>query len=108
MLKGENNMSADNWRVCPRCKRQLGQEMEDLAKKLVASYGKVPESEYLEILAHISEPRELDETLREDYEQFISEDGYYRVVYSCHCSKCGFSFKFKHGEFAPEFSKVPE
>lgn len=65
-------MSADNWRVCPRCIKRL----EDEGRSL-------------------SDFEELDD-LREDWEILMQEDGVFFVKYSCVCYKCGFTYEYKY------------
>ena len=83
-------MSADNWAVCPKCK----DTKKNVAEK---AYGKVPQSEYLNILADVA-GYEKAEVLREDYEIGINELGVFYVSYECRCDRCGFKFNFNHTE----------
>lgn len=39
-----------------------------------------------------------EETLRQDWELYLDEDGKFSVEFSASCRKCGFSYKFKHSE----------
>ena len=95
-------MSADNWRVCPRCKRKKIVEVEVSDAKLTKSYGKGSAEEYLAKVQKNTELRasvaKLEETLREDYELSTDEDGEFFVSYGCRCSVCDFQFSFKHEE----------
>lgn len=79
-------MSADNWGVCPKCKRKASQEVE-------SSYGKVSEEQYLELINKRVRTNQ-EETLREDYEIRTDKDGVFSVSYGCGCSKCGFSYEY--------------
>lgn len=81
-------MSADNWGVCPKCKRLAEQ-------KAVSAYGKVSEEEYLATLANRDKAAK-EQNLREDYEVGTDKDGKFYVSYGCSCDKCGFSFEFNH------------
>ena len=65
-------MSADNWRVCPKCLVEYQRKFEE---NLTYS---------------------LQETLREDYELGIKSDGTFFVDYRSGCTACDFSFSFKH------------
>lgn len=59
-------MSADNWAVCPRCKRDS------------------------------ASPDEYDDcNFREDYEQGVFQ-GEYFVEYRGQCTECGLKHTFKH------------
>lgn len=62
-------MSADAWGECPKC-RQTKQTK-----------------------APVGNPQfRLDETIRMDYEQSITEDGLYYCYFSALCSVCGWKF----------------
>jgi hypothetical protein len=81
-------MSADNWGICPKCKK-LSKER---AKSL---YGKASEDEYL--VYFLSEKSKgTKETLREDYEIYTDDDGEFSVGYDCSCDECGFSYHFQY------------
>jgi len=79
-------MSADNWSVCPKCNKEN-------VKKIQDSYGKIPPEEYLKLINETKGPYEKF-TLREDYSIHTREDGTFRIVYDCHCKKCGWGFEF--------------
>ena len=64
------------------------------------SYGKVSREEYQAIVDEIKKPRNLEDTLREDYEQGIW-DGKYFVDFSCNCQTCGWSYHFKYEDKNP-------
>ena len=50
-------------------------------------------------LKEIAKPvKELEETLREDYECFISEDGRFYISYRAACAVCGFGKTFEIDE----------
>lgn len=38
------------------------------------------------------------ETLREDYEFYMTRTGEFTATYQAHCTGCGFSHEFKHRE----------
>jgi len=63
-------MSADAWRICPKCKASIEKDA----------------------------PKEQSETLREDFEVWMDEDGEFHVDYRSHCQVCGFGHKFAHTE----------
>lgn len=89
-------MSADNWGICPKCKKQAD---DDFAKKVAdvgKKYGKVPSDEYLALVKTIQKQPELEPTLREDYEFSTDEDAEFIASYYCSCSTCGFGHSFKH------------
>jgi hypothetical protein len=83
-------MSADAWRVCPKC-------LQKAENKKESSYGKVSEEQYLRILSELDNLKDEDiETLREDYEMFTNYEGKFYVSYSCSCSVCHFNFEYKY------------
>ena len=83
-------MSADAWRVCPKC-------LQSSEKKKESSYGKVSEEEYLRILVELDSLKDDDtRTMREDYEIFTDSDGVFYLKYSCNCSVCHFHFEYKY------------
>lgn len=84
-------MSADNWTICPNCKR--------IQENKTVAYGKVSEEEYLRVLREQETP--LKTTLREDWEVGTDRDGEFYVSYSCRCEECGFAFEFKHEQKVP-------
>ncbi len=91
-------MSADNWRVCPACKRKHEAKHETLKLEAGAAYGKVPREEYLAMLEKSIEPLNLEETLREDYEIGVDSKGEFFVSYGASCQTCDFTFAFNHKE----------
>lgn len=89
-------MSADNWATCPVCK-DLAEANQQVARDIAnQSYGKVSADEYerLKTQAEKIEPHE--DTLREDYEIGVGEDGKFSVSYRCLCDICGFQFEYRH------------
>ena len=91
-------MSADNWRVCPKCKVKHDKSIEASEKKLNASYGKVDANEFLKAKMSHDElaAKKLDSTLREDYEIGTDEDGEFFVSYGCSCSACQWNYEYNH------------
>lgn len=87
-------MSADNWRICPRCKWQAEFKQQLAVKKAEALYGKVSPQAYTKLIRDAETPPKLAETLREDYAIGTSPDGTFIVSYSAHCMRC--SFKHRH------------
>lgn len=91
-------MSADNWRICPRCKKKAEADYAEEVRRVGEAYGKVPPEEYLRMTRDLQKPPALNETLREDYELGTDKDGEFYVSYSASCSVCKFSHRFKHSE----------
>lgn len=94
-------MSADNWTICPKCKLKHESDFAKKREKVRESYGKIPSNLFIASMEAVKEPPKLEETLREDYCQGMSDDGTYLCSYGCSCDKCGFSFSFKHTENPP-------
>ena len=91
-------MSADNWGICPKCKKlelQHKKQLEEDARKL---YGKISPEDYLQLLKEIPDKKALDETLREDYEIGVDSHGEFYISYGCHCDKCGVKHSFNYKE----------
>lgn len=94
-------MSADNWAECPKCRKRVEKEYADANKALREQYGKVSLEEYkkLEDVAKLKahKCKEMDITLREDYEIGIY-DGRFYIGYSGTCTdpNCDFVFHFDH------------
>ncbi len=88
-------MSADNWTICPKCRKLKDEEKRLHLQKIKDSYGKVDEEAYLKLKETVLE--NLEDTLREDYEIEIYEDNFL-VSYSGGCSVCGFKFEYKYKE----------
>lgn len=93
-------MSADNWRVCPRCQANKNRNLAEEMNKVAASYGKVPPSEYVESMKRFGAEQPIELTLREEYELGMTENGTVYISYACAC-ECGFGFSFKHAEVVP-------
>ena len=92
-------MSADAWRICPKCGGNQRQKLVDEQKRVAELYGKVPAVQWLEkyqsaLSAAATSVNE--ETLREDYEVFMGDDGTFHVFYACRCDVCGFAHRFEH------------
>lgn len=91
-------MSANNWRVCPKCVIKKNTERAREYSEVEQSYGKVPEREYRKMLNDLADNKvKHEETLREDFEIGIDGHEFY-VDYSARCGECGFCFKFKKTE----------
>jgi len=96
-------MSANNWRICPKCEKDTRKrvlQQEDVCSQLATDNGTV--REYVDAQEHLAELQkqlrevlEEGETFREDYE-FWFVDTELRWQYAGHCDRCGFSRKV-HG-----------
>lgn len=91
-------MSADNWGKCPKCKVIASGHQMKLKADAQAAYGKISADEYLELLGKVQNQPKPQDTLREDYETRIDEDGKFSVSYSAICQKCALTFTFYHSE----------
>lgn len=96
-------MSADNWRVCPQCKIRNAEKTAKKFSEVQDSYGKDSPDAYMEKLMKAKEfaAEPLEQTLREDYEIYIDEDGDFYAGYRGGCDRCGLVFNFKHEEKVP-------
>jgi hypothetical protein len=88
-------MSADNWAICPKCKKLADSEHEQFLNKMKSGYGKIPPEEYLEMVEKSKKPILLDQTLREDFGLGVDDVGNFFVSYGCSC-ECGFKFRYDH------------
>ncbi len=91
-------MSADNWAICPKCKKIQEKKADENIKMVAAAYGKVPEDEYLKMKKELLNPPKQEDSLREDYELGIDDEGTFSISYSAYCSECGFKFLFEQTE----------
>lgn len=92
-------MSADNWAVCPACKRRAEETVVALAEKANAAYGDVPFDEYEQMRAVTEaaafERDNLKPTFREDYEITGAETGFVHVSYGGRCQVCRVELTFE-------------
>lgn len=102
-------MSADQWRVCPRCHKRTVDKYQEMLNEATAAYGKVPPDEYLKMLDETAEhepfnlPFELEgknSTLRIDYEVYF-DAGSLHLTYSAYCVSAGCDWKMKIKEAWP-------
>ncbi len=94
-------MSANNYRVCPRCATRAIEKYETGTKHLEEAYGQVTQEEYEKLKSELGEPPDLHkapDTLQERWELYTNVGGEFVVWYCCTCEACGFKFGFKHGE----------
>ena len=91
-------MSANNWRVCPRCLRRLSAAHERMKAKVTGLYGKVSRAEYeaaREALPPPPDESKMRATLREYYQLGVRTSGEFFLNYSASCDECGFAFRFE-------------
>lgn len=98
-------MSANRWSQCPTC---IKGHHEVVAEKLAAtrdSYGKIGAADYEALVKeHEAAARKtLPESLREDWELGVEEDGRFYIGYTASCQDCGYRFNFQHEQntYAP-------
>ena len=92
-------MSADKWGDCPKCISAVVGQREKEKNRIDKLYGKVSMSEWLEEKKKFdSTSFKSENTLREDYECYMSPEGEFTVSYTCKCSSCGFVHNFSHAE----------
>lgn len=87
-------MSADGWKICPKCKAKHKAEKDAEILNVSKSYGNVSQEEYLELARKASKEMELPESLREDYGFYLDENYILNIDYNCQCEECGFKFSF--------------
>jgi hypothetical protein len=94
-------MSADNWTICPQCSKTYRSRAAAGKQALNDAYGKVSLEEYQNLQDNfhnvVKEEDDLEETLREDYQQGISQ-GTYSVFYHASCTACGFDYEYEFEE----------
>lgn len=91
-------MSADNWRECPKCKKEIINKRNEKIDFAAKQYGTISQKEYEELRDEAMAPLpEVEETFREDYEIFTGplfdegEDKVFLYVdYIGKCQACGF------------------
>ena len=91
-------MSANNWAMCPKCKKNNDENNAIRIKNAEAQYGKISSDEYRATIKEAEKPMKIEETLREDFEIWINDKGLFTVSYSGRCQICGFAKKFEHRE----------
>ena len=91
-------MSANNWRICPKCKVVDDAARTNQADLIGHSYGKASKSEYEKLCNELKDWPDLEESLREDWELGTGQTGAFYVSYHCQCQQCGFKHSFKHEE----------
>jgi hypothetical protein len=98
-------MSADNWTICPKCKKEKDGKAEKLLQQVAISYGKVSEEMYNRLknktVNEIRYSTTSDYTFREDYEIGVYENEF-TVDYNGSCSKCNFEYSYSHREIINE------
>lgn len=99
-------MSASNWSICPRCKITAKAEADARFDAAAKAYGKVPSDEYERLKMLAANPEKIGETLREDWELGMGDDGKFYVTYSCGCQHCDFAYSFRHEQQADVMSKA--
>lgn len=99
-------MSADQWRVCPRCHKRQADEYQAKLDFASVAYGQVPPDEYVALLDEAAEhkpfnqPFELEgknSTLRIDYETYFNGN-FLHFRYSAYCVADGCDWKMRVNE----------
>jgi hypothetical protein len=92
-------MSADNWKVCPKCLARNLAELRELQKAVDAAYGKVPKEEYMKLRVDVDNFAHLkEENFREDYEIYTDDKLQLTVSYYGQCTVCEETKTFKYDE----------
>ena len=91
-------MSADNWAVCPRCKKVRATDLADIERRVAESYGTVPVEEFDAARDRLAEAQAapVERTFREDYEVGVEEDGEFYVIYRGGCRECGLTHEYRY------------
>lgn len=89
-------MSADNWAVCPRCKRVRADALATETRLLAEAYGKIPVEEFDQkrkaLAEHEREHEHPMTTFREFYEFYGVETGTLHISYGGRCTVCELEF----------------
>jgi hypothetical protein len=103
-------VSANNWVVCPRCKRDREAHIRNLQQKVNAAYGSLPIEAFDDLRAAVDGEKagKLDATLREDWEIYGADDGVVKVDYSSFCNVCGLRVTFEFAYPIPDVTEPPE
>lgn len=91
-------MSANNWTICPKCKKRIEIAMQEKINNTKAVYGQFSPEEYEAAILKAREPISIDKTLREDCSFYIDNNCFFNIFYSAHCDKCDFEYEFNHSE----------
>jgi predicted Zn-ribbon and HTH transcriptional regulator len=94
----EKTVGANNWRVCPNCKDKAILEQTRRLNEAESAYGTVSAEEYLKLRQAAEKAIEIEDSLREDWEIGLREDGLFFVSYGASCEECGFKFTFSKEE----------
>ena len=96
-------MSADRWSNCPRCFDINLKEIERL-EQIIRDYengsGRPTDEEEDAYNKAESRLQQFSDTMRQDWDIDLDDDGEFSIDYRASCSVCGFSFKHKHTEKA--------
>lgn len=100
-------MSANRWSICPKCKIEYEAQLKRQQENLRAAYGKILIEEFLALQDALQkkERRDLKESMRENFEIGMSDDGFLEINYGCFCNVCRFKFDYNErinsGEHSP-------
>lgn len=99
-------MSADRWSICPECKRDHDARIVEATTRADNAYGKasVEEFDQLRNAAKVIRESALEESLSEDFNIRVDEDGEFSIDYQARC-ECGFSFEYHVANTALEPTK---
>jgi len=85
-------MSADSWAICPKCR----QETERIQNEAQSLYGKIPYSDWNDMIKDLPDEEDYPTEFREEYWIWTDKDGIFHVDYNGECQKCEFEVKFEH------------
>lgn len=92
-------MSADNWRVCPKCLAKEEAKLQKLQQEADDVYGEVSKEEYLELRKKVFQfviPECI--TFREDYEIYTDDRLQLTISYHGECTECDETKTFRYDE----------
>lgn len=92
-------MSADNWTICPKCKRKAERERAERIASATARYGQERPEDWLHLMREAEKSLDLKATLREDFHIGVDDAGQFVARYRCRCCHvgCDFAHEFEHG-----------
>jgi hypothetical protein len=86
-------MSAREWFICPFCKRDTTKAKEE--------YGKIPVDKFIKkykdslIKEYNEDEEEETESVRMDGEEWLDDDGTYKIEHELNCNNCGREWNIK-------------
>ncbi len=89
-------MSADSYAICPKCSTASAKLKADAVAAAELAYETKPAREWERLRKIADEIEEPHQTVREDYEIGLLDDGQFIITYEGSCRACDFHFKFDY------------